>query len=210
MAAWTNGYRFPGRRRLSPVGERVTPPADTPRSAPLRLCVASWLDSRRRRGASRLEPVYGAAEQAPANTAGPTEDTARGGVAFLACLGVGLLITSELVERLEHLEGEVGLGVLNLIFAVPIAAMVVSVAALIGDSLLGAGERRSGRRPGPCLATGVLGVAGAVTAAGIIVAHLRHAVALDAWIGLSGGLLLVIAAIAHHVRLSSQARPRAR
>jgi hypothetical protein len=108
------------------------------------------------------------------------------------------LLASELVERLERLEGAVGEGVLNPMVAVLIATLVVCAAALVGDSILAAAERRMGRRPGARLVTPLLAVCGGAAATGILVAHLRHPLALDGWVGLAGSLLLVIAAVAHH------------
>jgi CDP-diglyceride synthetase len=108
------------------------------------------------------------------------------------------LLASELVERLERLEGDVGLGALNLIFATMIATIVVCAAALAGDTVLAAAERRMGRRPGARLVTPLLAVCGATAATGILVAHLRHPLALDGWVALAGSLLLAIAAVAHH------------
>jgi peptidoglycan/LPS O-acetylase OafA/YrhL len=109
-----------------------------------------------------------------------------------------LLLASELVERLERLEGDVGLGALNLIFATMIATIVVCAAALMGDSILAAAERRMGRRPGARLVTPLLAVCGGAAAIGILVPHLNHPLALDGGVGLAGSLLLVIAAVAHH------------
>jgi hypothetical protein len=43
-----------------------------------------------------------------------------------------------------------------------------------------------------------LAVCGGAAASGILVAHLRHSLALDGWVGLSGSALLVIAAVTHH------------
>ncbi len=130
--------------------------------------------------------------------AGSDRSDARGHGGLLAFVGIGLLLTSELVDRLERLEGPLGLGVLNLIFAVMIATIVVCAAALMGDSALAAAERRIGRRPRARFVSSLLAVGGGAAGTGILVAHLHHRVALDSWVGLVGGLLLAIAAIAHH------------
>lgn len=133
----------------------------------------------------------------------------QGHGALLAFAGIGLLLVSELVDRLERLEGPYGLGALNLIFAVMIATIVVCTAALIGDSALAAAERRIGRRPRARFMRALLAVGGGAAATGILGAHLHHPLALDSWIGLAGGLLLATAAIAHH-QLPDAARPSKR
>jgi hypothetical protein len=117
---------------------------------------------------------------------------------LLAFAGIGLLLASELVDRLERLEGDIGFGALNLILAVLLATLVVCAAAIVGDSVLAAAEQRIGRRPGARLVTPLLGVCAGAAAIGILVAHLRHPLALDGWVGLAGSLLLVIAAVAYH------------
>jgi UPF0716 family protein affecting phage T7 exclusion len=117
---------------------------------------------------------------------------------MLAFGGGGLLIASEVTDLLEQLEGNIGIGWVNLIVASLIATPIVCTAALVGDSLLAAAERRSGHRPGARILTPMLTAAAAAAAGGIIIDHLRHAVAVDSWIGLGGSLLLLLAAVAHH------------
>jgi hypothetical protein len=55
-------------------------------------------------------------------------------VALLSCSGAGLLIASEITDRLERVEGDLGPTALNLAIATPLALLVVSTAALVGDS----------------------------------------------------------------------------
>ena len=119
-------------------------------------------------------------------------------VALLSFGGAGLLIASEITDRLERVEGDLEPTALNLAIATPLALLVVSLAALLGDSLLARAERRSGRRPGARLLGPLLTVAGGAVGSAIIVYHVRHAVALDGWMGLSGSALLLLAALAHH------------
>lgn len=141
--------------------------------------------------------------------AGSDRSCARGHGGLLAFVGIGLLLTSELVDRLERLEGPYGLGALNLIFAAMIATIVVCTVALVGDSALAAAERRIGRRPRARFVSALLAVGGGAAATGILIVHMHHPLALDAWVGLAGGLLLAIAAIAHH-QLPDVARPSKR
>jgi hypothetical protein len=130
----------------------------------------------------------------------------RGRVGVLAFVGIGLLLASELVQCLERLEGDLGLGALNTIPALLIATLVVGVAALVGDTVLDAAERRLGRRPGARLVAPLLAVWGGAAATAILLVHLYHPLALDGWIGLAGSLLLVIAAVVRH-HLPGAARP---
>ena len=81
-------------------------------------------------------------------------------VALLSFGGAGLLIASEITDRLERVEGDLEPTALNLAIATPLALLVVSLAALLGDSLLARAERRSGRRPGARLLGPLLTVAG--------------------------------------------------
>lgn len=134
----------------------------------------------------------------PGVAADEDQERARGRVALLALTGLGLLLASELTDQLERLEGEVGLAALNLILGTMFATIVVCAAALVGDSLVAAAERRIGRRPGAPLVTPLLAVCGGATVTGILAAHMSHPIALDGWVGLLGGLVLVIAAVAHH------------
>lgn len=125
-------------------------------------------------------------------------DRARVHVGLLAFSGLGLLLTSETVDRLERLEDNAGIGWLNLTFAAPLATIAVCAAALIGDTALRAIERRIGRRPRTRLTTPLLATSAAATISGILLAHLTRPLALDGWTGLAGSLLLLIGAIAHH------------
>jgi hypothetical protein len=104
---------------------------------------------------------------------------------------------SELVDQLEHLEDNMGIGWLNLIVATVVATVIVCALALIGDSALNAGARWIGHRPGARLLTPVLTTAGGTVLCGILVAHLTRPLALDGWIGLGGALLLLGAAHRH-------------
>lgn len=160
---------------------------------------------RARRGvrAPRVEAHVGVAEkpagvQAAEIGAATVEERARIRVGLLAFTGIGLLIASELIELLERVEGEFGLVALNLVFAVPLAALVVCTAALAGDSVLALAERRIGRRPGARLVTPLLGACGGAAAIAILTAHLSRSLALDGWLGLAGSLLVMLAAVAHH------------
>jgi hypothetical protein len=126
----------------------------------------------------------------------------------LALFGAALLGTSELADRLEPM---FGLSAVNVFFALPIAAFVVLVAAAIGDEILAARERRLGRQlDGVRLLA--LAVPGLTVTAVIGLDHLRHAPALDASLGLAGGILLLVAAgLYRHATgraLRSSRRPR--
>lgn len=120
---------------------------------------------------------------------------------MLAFGGCGLLIASEMTDRLERVEGNIGLGAVNVTFSLLIAAMIVSTAALVGDSMLAVASRRLGHRPGARLLTPLLTLAGAASASAIAIDHVRHTPALDSWIGLGGSVLLLLAALANrHLR----------
>jgi hypothetical protein len=188
----------------------VIPRANTPtggaraRSRSVLLPRGRW----RVRG-SHADARGAAGDQAPDVAGAGVGDRARGRVGLLAFVGIGLLVASGLLERLERLEDDSGIGWVNLFLAMLIATIVVCTAALVGDSVLTAAERRKGRRPGTRLMTPLLAVCGGAAASGILIDHLRHPLALDGWIALGGSLLLAIAAVAHH-RLPDAATPRER
>jgi hypothetical protein len=133
--------------------------APQPRLADLRR---GWGDPR------EDDPRRPSATCRPGLAADEDEELARWRVGLLALIGLDLLLTSELTDRLERLEGNVGLGALNLIFATLIATVIVSTAALVGDSILAASERRTGRRPGAYLVTPLLAVSGGAAVTGIL------------------------------------------
>jgi hypothetical protein len=136
---------------------------------------------------------------------------ARGGslVGPVAFGGGALLIASEFTDRLETLEGGYTILAFNLILASLLATLIVCAAAIVGDSVLHRAELRLGRRPGAALLAPLLTIAGATSAAAIIIAHLGHALALDAWLGLAGSaLLLLAAAIRHRITSARHAPPR--
>jgi hypothetical protein len=136
-------------------------------------------------------------------------DRARSLIALLALAGGGLLIAGEITDRLERVEGDAGLDAFNLIVASLLAMLIVCTGALIGDWVLARAEQRLGRRPGARLLAPLLTIAGSVSAGGIIIEHLRRAPALDAWIGITGSALLLLAAIAHHHLLNEAGPVRA-
>jgi hypothetical protein len=107
-------------------------------------------------------------------------------------------LISELVDRLEGLEDNLGVGWLNLTLATLVATLVVCTLALIGDSALNTGARRIGHRPGARLLTPLLAAVGGTALCGILATHLTDPLALDGWIGLAGALLLLIAAVQRH------------
>jgi drug/metabolite transporter (DMT)-like permease len=123
----------------------------------------------------------------------------------LTLAGITLLGASELADRLEP---NLGFNVINLYIAFSIAAFLVCVGALVGDTILAAVERRSGRRPGAQHVTLLLAVPGAAAIADILAQHLRHPPALDGWLGLAGGILLLIAAGLHHLTSRQPSRAR--
>jgi hypothetical protein len=131
-----------------------------------------------------------------------TEREASLGV-VLAIVGAALLGTSELADRLEPM---LGLNALNLFFALPIAALAVLVIAATGDEILAARERRVGRRLDGLrlLALTIPGVAGTVA---ISVEHLGRPPALDASLGLAGGVLLLLAAGLHRHAIGPARHP---
>jgi hypothetical protein len=102
-----------------------------------------------------------------------------------------LLGTSELTDRFES---TFGLNAVNLLFALPITTVAVSLAAVSGDSILVVAERRLGPRLGERLRLMSLVVPGLAATVVIGVLHVRHRPALDASLGLVGGLLLLLAA----------------
>jgi hypothetical protein len=129
-------------------------------------------------------------------------------IALLAFPGAALLIASELIDRLERIEGDAVMIVLNLIFALPIATLVVCTAALAGDSLLSFANRRTGRRPGARLITPFLTISGAISTAAIAIGHLGHPPAFAAYVGLGGSFLLLLAALTNHLRRREPPRLR--
>jgi hypothetical protein len=147
----------------------------------------------------------GFAPAAFAEAAAPTAASPKPGradprptVAPLAFAATELLLISELVDRLEHLEDNVVIGWLNLTFATMVATVIVCALALIGDSALDSAERRIGHRPGSRSLTPLLATGGCAALCGILAAHLSHPLALDGWIGLAGALLLLVAAVHRH------------
>jgi hypothetical protein len=139
----------------------------------------------------------------------PSHERALPIVGMLSFTGAGLLLVSELTDRLERIEGDVGMGTFNLIVAVLLAVPVVCTVALVGDSILARLERHSGHRPGAWMITPLLTVAGVTAAGGVIVGHLWRPPPLDAWIGIAGGVLLLLAGLARRHR-SDEAQPRHR
>lgn len=131
----------------------------------------------------------------PAGSSKWPEDRASTVTALLAFAGIGLLVMSELSDRLES---DLGLGVFNLWIAASFAAVAVCITALLGDTLLATIARRSGRRPSHSSVTTLLMLAGAPTTIGILIVHQSHPLALDSWLALAGSVLLIIAAVAHH------------
>jgi hypothetical protein len=117
-------------------------------------------------------------------------------VALVAGAGIGLFVTGETLGQFERLEGNYGLGLVNVILAVPIAAIVLTTAALVGDSLLESIARRTGHRPGDGLwrAGLALCAAGASVVAGATRPQLH--LMSSGWVTVLGCLLLVGAAAA--------------
>jgi hypothetical protein len=152
-------------------------------------------------------PAHAGAAAPKEWTAPPVRDRARLNVGLLACSGLGLLLTSEIVDRVERLEGNAGIAWLNLTFAAMLATIAVCAGALVGDSALQAVGRRIGHRPGARLIAPLLATSGTATIGGILVAHLNRPLSLDGWTGLAGSLPLLIAAVAYHY-LPGTARPR--
>jgi hypothetical protein len=128
----------------------------------------------------------------------PGRADARPSAALLAFAGTELLLISELVDRLEHLEDNLGISWFNLLVAAVLATLIVRALALIGDSALNMAERRIGHRPGSRYLTPLLATAGGAAFLGILAAHLSHTLALDGWVGLGGAGLLLIAAVHRH------------
>ena len=87
---------------------------------------------------------------------------------------------------------------MNLWIAASFAAVAVCAIALLGDTLLAAIARRSDRRPSRSSVTALLMLAGVPTTIEILIVHQSHPLALDSWLALTGGVLLVLAAVAHH------------
>lgn len=146
-------------------------------------------------GAPSPQVVKDPGPRTPAGSSEWTEDRAGTATGLLAFAGIALLVIGELSDRLES---DLGLGAVNLCLAALLAALTVSVSALLGDTLVGTIARRSGRRPSHSSMTALLMLAGAPTAVGIWIVHRSHPLALDSWIALTGSVLLVIAALAHH------------
>jgi hypothetical protein len=108
----------------------------------------------------------------------------------LALLGAALLGTGELADRLEPL---LGLNLLNVFCALPIAAVAILGAAATCDEIIAVRELRVGRRL-EGLRLLALTIPGLAATVAISVDHLRHPPALDASLGLAGGVLLLLAA----------------
>ena len=106
-----------------------------------------------------------------------------------------MLVFGELSDRLE---GDVGLGGLNIVLSSPVAVLVTCLGALVGDTILTLVEGHSGWRPGPHVATWALMVVGGIAAGWILASHVGRAMRLDAWTALAGGLLLTIAGAGRH------------
>jgi hypothetical protein len=172
-------------------------PATTESSTPPRRGRSTPTPRATRRAASG-PAAFAEAATTHAASSKPGRADARPTVALLAFAATELLLISELVDRLEHLEGNLGIGWLNLTFATMVATVIVCALALIGDSALNTAERRIGHRPGSRSLTPLLATAGGTALSGILAAHLSRPLALDSWIGLAGALLLLVAAVHRH------------
>ncbi len=122
-------------------------------------------------------------------------DRAPAVIGLLAAAGSGLLIAGELTDALE---ADLGLTVFNLLLSSLLAVLIVSTGALVGDSLLTAVNNRFGWQPNRRLITASLMFAGAPVTIWILIGHFSRPLRLDGGIGLAGGVMLVLAALAHH------------
>ncbi len=125
-------------------------------------------------------------------------------VAGVIAVAMVLLVTSGLMDRMQSIEGVGGMWLLNILFATPIAIVVVSGAALLAAALLD----RKPNLPTPRLALALLAPAlalgGGSVGAAIVISHSSRPIDLASWISLGGSVLLILAAVAQHIQAGSR------
>jgi hypothetical protein len=114
----------------------------------------------------------------------------------LASAAATLLIASKLSDLLEP---ELGLDIFNLALAFTFASMLVGYGLVLGYDLLHTRALRS-RVPSPAATTGVLLAFGSGALIVIGVEHLNQLPAVDGWLGIAGGLLMLVAGITNRHR----------
>ena len=123
----------------------------------------------------------------------------------LATTGVMLLVASKMSDWLEPY---LGFDVLNIAFAFTVALTAASLIAALTYDLLNSRAARSRSRPSHTATTSILVTAGTAALAVFGIEHLHHRPALDGWLGVAGGLLILAAALANH-RGAGRHSPRA-
>jgi hypothetical protein len=108
-----------------------------------------------------------------------------------------LLIASKLSDMLEP---GLGFDIFNLVLAFTIAFVLVGYGLVLGYDLLQTRALRS-HVPRPSTTTAVLLGFGSIALLGIGVEHLHEPPALDGWLGIAGGLLMLVAGITNGHRL---------
>jgi drug/metabolite transporter (DMT)-like permease len=124
----------------------------------------------------------------------------------LATAAVMLLIASKISDWLEP---DLGFDAFNLVLALTVGfGAACLIAALTYDIL---NSHRMQRRPttSQIPATTILVTLGAAAVALIGIEHLHHLPAVDGWLGIAGGLLMLTAALANH-QAPARHRPLAR
>jgi hypothetical protein len=158
------------------------------------ICAGAFLTPAR----AAAEPDSAPAQRSPKRKrveAGepPNNRTDRPPIAgALASAAAMLLIASKLTDMLEP---GLGFDVFNLVLAFAVAFVLVGYGLVLGYDLLQTRAMRS-HVPRPSFATAALVALGGAAVVVIALEHLNEAPALDAWLGIAGGLLMLVAGLA--------------
>lgn len=117
----------------------------------------------------------------------------------LASVAAILLIAAKVCDLLEP---QLGFDVFNLALAFTVASILVGYGLVLGYDLLQTRALRS-RRPSPSTTTAVLLVVGGGAVALMGVEQLDQLPAVDGWLGIAGGLLMLAAGVANRHRMRS-------
>jgi hypothetical protein len=123
--------------------------------------------------------------------------SASSNVGALASAAATLLIASKLADLLEP---ELGFDIFNLVLAFAVAFMLVGFGLVLGYDLLQTRALRS-HAPSPATTTALLLVFGTGALVLIGVEHLDQPPSVDGWLGIAGGLLMLVAGLANRHRL---------
>ena len=111
----------------------------------------------------------------------------------LASAAATLLVASKLCDLLEP---DLGFDIFNLVLAFTVAFVLVGYGFVFGYDLLQTRALRS-RAPSPSTTTAILLAFGSGALIVIGVEHLHQLPATDGWLGISGGLLMLVAGLAN-------------